>query len=250
MEWQDEGAVLAMRLHGETSAIIEVFTARHGRHVGVVRGGASRRMAPVLQPGGQVAVTWRARLDEHIGAFTVEPAQARAALLGDRSGLAGLNAVCALLRVALPERDAHFGLWQATIGLLDAFEAGAGAGAGPVWGAAYLRWEMGLLDALGFGLDLTRCAVTGGREDLAFVSPKTGRAVGRAAAGDWAARLLPLPAVLLGQGPATAAELAAGFALTGHFLERGLAPQLGTGALPEARARLIALLARDATSRG
>lgn len=248
MEWQDEGAVLAMRLHGETSAIIEVFTARHGRHLGVVRGGASRRMAAVLQPGGQVAVEWRARLHEHIGAFTVEPLRARAALLGDRAGLAGLNAICALLRVALPEREAHGALWQDTITLLDAFEAGPG------WGADYLCWEAGLLEALGFGLDLARCAVTGEREDLAFVSPRTGRAVGRAAAGAWAARLLPLPPVLLGQGPAKAAELAAelaaGFALTGHFLARGLAPVLGERGLPEARQRLIALLAGAAPHRG
>lgn len=244
MEWQDEGAVLAMRLHGETSAILEVFTARHGRHFGVVRGGASRRMAAVLQPGGQVAVAWRARLNEHIGAFTVEPVRARAALLGAREGLAGLNAVCALLHVALPEREAHGGLWQETVRLLDAFEAGPG------WAADYLRWEVGLLEALGFGLDLARCAVTGGREDLAFVSPRTGRAVGRAAAGEWAARLLPLPPVLLGQGPATAADLAAGFALTGHFLARGLAPVLGERGMPEARQRLIALLAGGAPGRG
>ena len=245
MEWQDEGVLIAMRLHGETSAIIEVFTAAHGRHLGVVRGGASRRLAAVLQPGSQVALGWRARLDEHIGVFTVEPLRARAGLLADRLALSGLNAVCAMLQVALPEREANAGLWRATMALLDAME-----GAAPGWPAAYLRWEMQLLEDIGFGLDLTRCAVTGSREDLAFVSPKSGRAVGRLAAGEWAAKLLPLPVVMLGQGPASGAELVQGLAVTGHFLERGLAPVLSGRVLsgrvlPEARNRLIALLARE-----
>jgi DNA repair protein RecO (recombination protein O) len=238
MEWRDEGVLIAMRLHGESAAIIEVFTAAHGRHLGVVRGGASRRMAAVLQPGSQVMVGWRARLEAHIGAFVPEPLRARAGLLADRLALSGLNAVCAMLQVALPEREAFAGLWRATIGLLDAMEAGA------QWQADYLRWEMLLLEEAGFGLDLSRCAVTGSREDLAFVSPRTGRAVGRQAAGEWAAKLMPLPAVMLGQGPASGAELVQGLAVTGHFLERGLAPVLNGRALPEARNRLIELLAR------
>lgn len=238
MEWRDEGALLSVRLHGESAAIIEVFTAAHGRHAGVVRGGASRKMAAMLQPGSQVDVTWRARLEEHIGAFTVEPSRSRAAVLADRLALAGLNAVCALLHVALPERQAHPHLWVVTMALLDAMAAGAD------WPADYLRWEVLLLDELGFGLDLSSCAVTGARDDLAYVSPKTGRAVSRAGAGDWAARLLPLPQVMLGQGPALGAELAQGLAVTGHFLNRGLEPVLNGRALPEARARLLELLAR------
>lgn len=238
MEWRDQGAVLSMRLHGETSAIIEVFTAAHGRHAGVVRGGASRRMAATLQPGTQVEVVWRARLDEQIGSYQVEPLQSRAGVMADRMALAGLNAICAMLHVALPEREAHPQLYRASIGLLDALQA-------PAWVPDYLRWEMQLLEELGFALDLTRCAITGSREDLAFVSPKTGRAVNRDAAGDWAARLLPLPPVLLGQGPASPAELAQGFALTGHFLNRSLQPMLNGRPLPEARARLLDLLARE-----
>jgi len=236
MEWQDQGAILTMRPHGESAAIIEVFTAAHGRHAGVVRGGASRKMAAALQPGGQVQVVWRARLDDHIGVFTVEPLRARAGILGDRRALAGLNAICALLRVSLPEREPHAALWQATVALLDDLEDGAD------WPARYLRWEVLLLEELGFGLDLASCAVTGGTADLAYVSPRTGRAVSRAAAGDWAARLLPLPACLSGDAPATGADLAQGLAITGHFLARELAPVLNDRPLPEARTRLLTAL--------
>ena len=240
MEWRDEGALLSLRLHGESAAIIEVFTAAHGRHAGVVRGGASRKMAAVLQPGSQVDVTWRARLEDHIGAFTVEPLRSRAAILADRLGLAGQNAVCAMLHVALPERQAHPILWRMTMALLDKMAASVD------WLSDYLRWELLLLDELGYGLDLSSCAVTGARDDLAYVSPKTGRAVSRVAAGDWAARLLPLPQVMLGQGPALGAELVQGLAVTGHFLNRGLEPLLNGRNLPEARARLLDLLARQA----
>lgn len=238
MEWRDEGVLLTMRLHGETSAIIEVFTAAHGRHAGVVRGGASRRMAAMLQPGTQVQAVWSARLDEHLGTFVVEPLHSRAAILADRMALAGLNSVCALLHLALAERDPHGALWLRTVALLDQLAAGSD------WQADYLRWELDLLEDLGFGLDLTTCAVTGSREDLAYVSPRTGRAVSRGAAGDWAARLLPLPPLLLGQGPAMGREMAQGLALTGHFLHKGLQAVLHDRPLPEARARLIEMFAK------
>jgi len=240
MEWRDQGVLLSMRPHGEAAAIIEVFTAAHGRHAGVVRGGASRKMAALLQPGAQVEVTWRARLEDHIGAYTVEPVQSRAGLLADRLGLAGLNSICALLLVALPERVAHPMLWHATMAVLAALETD------PDWPALYLRWEMLLLEELGFGLDLTRCAVTGTREDLAYVSPRTGRAVSRAGAGDWAGRLFPLPLCLLGQGPATRAEVGQSLVITGHFLDRELSTLRQGRPLPEARARLLALLAKIA----
>lgn len=237
MEWRDEGCVILVRAHGETAAIIEVFTAAHGRHAGVVRGGASRRMGAVLQPGSQVAVQWQARLSEHMGGFAVEPLQSRAGLMADRLALAGLNAICAMLHVALPERAPYPALWRATMDLLAAVERGGD------WPAQYLRWELALLDELGFGLDLGRCAVTGSRDGLAFVSPKSGRAVSLAGAGDWAARLLPLPAVVLGQGPASPVELGQGFALTGHFLLKGLGPMVQGKALPAARMRLVQMLA-------
>lgn len=238
MDWQDEGAILSMRPHGESAAIIEVLTAAHGRHAGVVRGGASRKMAAMLQPGSQVQVAWRARLQDHLGAFTVEPVRARAALMAERRALGALNAVCSLLRLCLPEREPHPVLYRATIALLDELEAGAD------WPARYLRWEVLLLEELGFGLDLATCAVTGDTTDLAFVSPRTGRAVSRVAAGIWADRLMPLPACLMGQGPANAADLGLGLAITGHFLARELAPVLNDRPLPEARARLVEMLSR------
>lgn len=240
MEWRDEGVLLSVRAHGESSAIIEVFTALHGRHAGVVRGGASRRLAPILQPGAQLDVTWRARLDDHIGAFVVEPLRSRTGILADRLALGGLTSICALLQVALAEREPHSGLWASSIHLLDALQTSAD------WPLTYLRWEMQLLEELGFGLDLTACAVTGSREDLAYVSPKTGRAVSRGAVGEWAPRLLPLPVALLGQGPANAAEIAQGLALTGHFLVRELTPLLNGRTLPDARSRLVDLLSRAA----
>lgn len=237
MEWRDEGLLLSVRPHGEAAAIVDLFTAAHGRHAGVVPGGTSRRMAPVLQPGAQLSVEWRARLDDHLGHYRTEPLRSRAAILSDRRALAGLNALCALLRVALPEREPHPVLYGETVALADALAAGPG------WEPRYLRWELRLLDALGYGLDLSACAVTGARDGLAFVSPRTGRAVSRAGAGDWADRLLPLPPILLGDGGAQ--DHAPAMALTGYFLERGLAPVLGGRPLPEARRRLADLFARD-----
>lgn len=239
MEWRDEGTLLSMRRHGESAAIIEVFTAAHGRHAGVVRGGASRKVAPLLQPGNLIAVMWRARLDDHLGVYTVEPLRSRAELMADRLALAGMNAICAMLHVALAEREPHPVLYAQTLGLLDAL-SGAGE-----WPARYLRWEMLLLEETGFGLDLTRCAVTGAREDLTYVSPRTGRAVSRAGAGDWAEKLLPLPQGLMGQGPVSGEELRQGLAITGHFLAREVAGLRHNPLLPEARARLVDLLARE-----
>lgn len=238
MEWRDQGAVLAVRRHGESSAIVELFAAAHGRHAGVVRGGAGRRLAPLLQPGAQLEVTWRARLEDHLGAYTVEPLRSRAELMADRAALAGLNAVTALLHFALPEREPHPVLYQRTMTMLDML------GGSELWPLAYLRWEMALLEELGFGLDLSACAVTGTREDLAYVSPKSGRAVSAEGAGEWAERLLPLPPEMLGAGDGSRENVLAGLRTTGHFLSRWLAPALGDRPLPEARARLIERLAR------
>ncbi len=163
IEWRDEGPLIAVRKHGETSAIVEVFTADHGRHAGVVRGGTSRKVAATLQPGSQIEITWKARLDEHLGSITVEPQRSRAAqVMQDRVALAGLNAVCAILSFSLPEREPHRALYARTVALLDLL------GQGDVWPLAYLQWEMALLEELGFGLDLSACAVTGTNEDSVF----------------------------------------------------------------------------------
>lgn len=239
ISWQDEGAVLRVRPHGETSAIVEVFTVAHGRHAGVVRGGVSRKIAPTLQPGAQVSVTWKARLDDHLGAFTVEPLRSRAVnAMGDRLALAGLNAVCGLLCVVLPEREAHRPLYDRTVQLLDLL------GQSEVWPLAYLRWEQALLADLGFALDLSACAVRGVNEDLAFVSPRSGRAVSREAAGEWVDRLLPLPPVLAGKGDAGSAEIVTALGTTGYFIEHRLLRSLNAGQMPPARDRLLEAIRR------
>ncbi len=238
MEWHDEGTLLSVRQHGETSAIIEVFTALHGRHAGVVRGGVSRRIAPILQPGAQLDLTWRARLDEHIGTFKVEPIRSRAAaVMGDRLALAGLGSITALLTFVLPEREPHPALYARTQRLLDAL------GEGDTWVADYLLWELSLLEDMGFGLDLSRCAVTGSTQELIYVSQKSGRAVSRQGAGDWADRLLPLPPALRGVAGDAPGEATESLRTTGHFLERWLAPALGNRPLPPARARLVTAIA-------
>ena len=239
MDWRDEGTLLSVRKHGETSAIIEVFTAEHGRHAGVVRGGTSRKIAPVLQPGTQLDLAWRARLEEHIGSFTIEPLRSRAAaVMDDRTALAGLNAMTSLLAFALPEREPHPRLYARSVAMFDLL------GQTDAWPVAYLQWELALLEELGFGLDLSACAVTGAPDDLVFVSPKSGRAVSAEAAGPWADRLLPLPPELHGIVTDDLAGLADGLRTTGHFLVYGLAHSLGDKPLPEARARLVDRLAR------
>ena len=239
MDWRDEGILLSMRPHGETSAIIEVMTAAHGRHAGVVRGGASRKMAATLQPGTGLTLEWRARLDDHIGSFTVEPVKSRAHLLSDWLALAGLMSACALLHAALPEREPHPALWSRTLVLMDALGQEG-------WAATYVRWELCLLEEIGFGLDLSACAVTGASEGLAYVSPKTGRAVTAKGAGDWADRLLPLPPGLAGGAALSPEEVLVGLKLTGFFLDRELRPVLHDRPLPEARSRLVDLMARPA----
>tara|TARA_R110000868_G_scaffold400956_3_gene675884 strand:- start:56382 stop:57131 length:750 start_codon:yes stop_codon:yes gene_type:complete len=239
MEWREDGILLAVRRHGESAAIIEVFTPSHGRHAGIVRGGSSRKIAPMLQPGAQLDIAWRARLEEHLGYFTVEPVRSRAAVsLGERLALAGLNAVTGLLVFCLPEREAHPRLYRQTEQLLDLLDRPE------VWPLAYLRWEMALLEDMGYGLDLSCCAVTGATEGLAYVSPRTGRAVTRAGAGAYADRLLPLPPTLMGQGDAPDADVAAALMVTGHFLHNRLAPELGSKPLPDARQRLIEAISR------
>lgn len=240
IEWRDTGVVLSVRPHAETSVILEVFTPQRGRHAGVVRGGVSRKMTPHLQPGGQVDLTWKARLEAHLGAFTIEPQRSRAAaVMSDRLALAGLNAVCAVLALVLPEREAQPVLYARTVALLDLL------GQSALWPLAYLQWELTLLEEMGFGLDLSACAVRGVNEDLAFVSPRTGRAVSREAAGEWADRLLPLPPVLAGKGDADEAEVIRALGTTGWFIEKRLLTSLGDRGMPAARGRLLDAIARQ-----
>ncbi|MFN3953684.1 MAG: DNA repair protein RecO [Pararhodobacter sp.] len=236
MEWTGEGILLSARPHGESAALIEVLAEGQGLHAGIVRGGAGRRMAPLLQPGAQLHLTWRARLEAHLGQFTIEPIRARAAaILHDADRLAALNALCALLRFSLPERDPQPRLYGASHAFLDRLAAGRD------WQAGYLHWERVLLEECGYGLDLGSCAVSGATEGLAYVSPRTGCAVTAQAAGEWASKLLPLPPLLADPAlPDDRAQMRDGLATTGFFLARVLAPSLGERPLPEARARLEA----------
>jgi DNA repair protein RecO (recombination protein O) len=239
MDFSDEGILISARPLGEANAIAELFTALHGRHLGLVRGGRSRRVRPLLQPGNVLALTWRARLSEHLGSFAIELIDARAArVLDDEAALAAIGSLTALSR-QLPERDPHPELYRGALEVLRALDDAS------VWPALLVRWEMMLLQDLGFGLDLGECAATGADGDLAFVSPRSGRAVSRDAGQPYCDRLLKLPRFLLQEGvPSGQHDVVAGFALTGHFLERDvLAPQ-GL-ALPQARDRLTELLARS-----
>jgi DNA repair protein RecO (recombination protein O) len=217
MEWTDEGIVLGVRRHGESSAIVELLTRGHGRHLGLVRGGAGKRMRPVLQPGNSVTAVWRARLDEHLGYYMIEGTRLRAAsLLALPHAVYGVTHLASLARL-LPERDPHEDIYQMLERTLDDFEdAGEAA-------ADLIRFELAMLAELGFGLDLGACVATGATADLIYVSPKSGSAVSRAAGAPFGDRLLRLPAFLR-QGEETKGwsdqDLSDGFALTGLFLHR------------------------------
>ena len=209
MEWTGEGLLIGVRRHGESSVIAEAMVAGRGRHLGLVRGGRSRRLSPVLQPGNTIQLTWRARLEDQLGMFTVELLEARAAaLIEDRTRLYLSQLVCEHLRL-LPERDPHDRLLGMALRLIDS----------PPDGVALVQFELAVLDDLGFGLDLTQCAVTGTTEDLTHVSPKTGRAVSRTAAEPYIDRLLPLPSFLTARGNASPHDVAEALALTSHFLQ-------------------------------
>lgn len=238
MQWTDEGIVLGVRRHGEASGILELMTREHGRHLGMVRGAFGSRMKPILQPGNSVTATWRARLDEHLGNYTVEASNLRAAgYFGASHAIYGVTHLAALMRL-LPERDPHEDLYAVFASLLDRLDD-------PAWAAPeVVRFELRLLAELGFGLDLTECAATGGTEELTFVSPRSGRAVSREAGIPYADRMLRLPAFLQDEAAAaSAADLADGFALTGYFLERHVLAPRGL-VLADERAHFIAALDR------
>jgi DNA repair protein RecO (recombination protein O) len=239
MQWSDEGVILSVRPHGETAAVAEIFTRVHGRHLGLVHGGRSRKLRPVLQTGNHVDAVWKARLAEHLGHVAMELRKGYAAqAMEDALTLCGLSSLCTLARL-LPERDPHPSLYEVTLfvlGYLDEPE---------MWPALMVRWELALLEELGFGLDLSSCAATGANDNLIYVSPKSGRAVSAAAGEPYKERLLRLPTFLAKgrQGPATPEDVIDGLELTGHFLEaRVLAPR--GDAMPEARSRFRDLVAK------
>jgi DNA repair protein RecO (recombination protein O) len=244
MEWADEGIVLGVRRHGESSAIVELLTRGHGRHLGLVRGGAGSRMRPLLQPGNSVTAIWRARLDGHLGTFTIEATRMRAAtLLSAPHAAYGVTHLAALVRL-LPERDPHAEIYDRLLGLLDEFDE-------PAIAAAHLvRFELAMLGELGVGLDLSVCVASGVRSDLVYVSPKSGGAVSREAGAPWRDKLLPLPAFLTeaNDDGYTGRDLADGFALTGRFLTRnvleprGLQPSEAREGFINAVTRQLALI--------
>jgi len=249
MEWRDTGFVLAARRHGESALIAELLTREHGRHAGLVRGGQSPRRRALLQPGNQVTANWRGRLPEHLGSLDCELVEANAVrFLDDPDRLAAVTAATALLLTALPEREPNMELYQSFAALLAALTpARSGTGqtldSAESWPQYYVKWECGLLAALGFGLDLGRCAVTGVTEDLAYVSPRSGRAVSRMAGEPYRDKLLPLPGFLWCDVAADRPDIAAGLVLTRHFLLHHLLQPHGRQ-LPEARERLAERMRR------
>jgi len=237
MEWRDEGIILGTRRHGETSVILEVMTRAHGRHLGLVRGGRSRKQQPVLQAGNRVDLVWRARLDEHLGTFQAEALESNAARLFDSAAAVfGLQTIAAHLRL-IPERDAHPDLFETLALMVQHLDEPLLAG------ELVARFELMVLEELGFGLDLSECAATGTRTDLVYVSPKSGRAVSREAGAPWRDRMLALPDFLVA-GPLRRADPAAvdqAFRLTGFFLARHVYEPRGM-AEPEARPAFLAAL--------
>lgn len=240
MDWSDEGIFLSAKPLGEANAVAELFTSAHGRHLGLVRGGRSRRMRPLLQPGNLLRVTWRARLAEHLGGFNVELMEAHAArVLDDQLALAAIGSMTSLAKL-VPERDPHPALYATTLQTLRSLADME------LWLPLLVRWELQLLQELGFGLDLSECAATGADADLAYVSPRSGRALSREAGAPYGGKLLKLPPFLLESGGRPGmADILAGLALTGHFLARDVLEPNGL-AMPQARARLLALLSRRA----
>ena len=238
MEWRDDGLIIGTRKHGETSVIVEAMTRAHGRHFGLVRGGRSKRMQPLLQPGNHAELVWRARLDEHLGTFLVEPVKLRTArLMASAEALHAVCLVAALLRLGA-ERDPHPALYETAV------KIAGGIDRTEILAPFIVRFEAAILAQMGFGLDLQTCAATGTTEDLVYVSPKSGRAISKAAGEAYKARLLPLPAFLRNGNREEApppAGIRDGFKLTGFFLARDLFGPRGQ-TLPEARGAYLAEL--------
>lgn len=239
MDFTSEALVLQARKHGETSAILECFTQEKGRHNGLVRGGVGRRMRPLLQPGNIVEVEWRGRLEEHLGYYTVEIVDALAGLfMENRLSLSAINAIAALLREMLPEKQPLPAFYDVTRIVLDQLQNP------DIWPALYVRWESALLQSLGYGLDLSACAATGVSDDLTHVSPRSGRAVSREAAEPYLDKLFRLPPFMRGEPVATPEDIGDGLKLTGHFLETRVQWERNR-TLPDARRVMVDRLLAD-----
>jgi DNA repair protein RecO (recombination protein O) len=238
MQWTDEGIVLGVKRHGETSVILELMTQARGRHLGLVRGGVGTRLRGVLQPGNSLRATWRARLDEHLGNYAVEGINLRAAgFLTAAHAVHGVTHLAALCRL-LAEREPHGAIYGALEDILDRLDEPR------IAAPAIARFELAFLAELGFGLDLESCAATGATTELVYVSPRSGRAVSRAAGEAYHDKLMVLPAFLRDDAmPASPADLASAFALTGFFLDRHAFAPRGL-AMPEVRAQFVTTMAR------
>jgi DNA repair protein RecO (recombination protein O) len=244
MEWHDRAFVLNARRHGESAAIVELLTGEHGRHAGLVRGGQSPKLRAVLQPGNEVAAMWRGRLSEHLGTIACELVRPHAAgMLDDPDRLAGLTSAASMVAAALPEREPYPDLFASFQDLLRALDSGID------WAAHYVEWERDLLAALGFGLDLSRCALSGATTHLAYVSPRTGRAVSREAGRPYRDKLLALPGFLWCDEPADRRQIELGMKLTEHFLVHHVFVPQGR-ILPAARSRLAERMRRAALTTG
>lgn len=238
MQWTDEGIVIGVKRHGEANAILDLITREHGRHLGLVRGGAGSRQRPILQLGNSVSATWRARLDEHLGNYSVEGLRLRAAsYLGASHAVYGVTHLAALTRL-LPERDPHPAVYAMLEEILDRLDDARHIG------PQVAHFELMMLAELGFGLDLSQCAATGATSELVYVSPKSGRAVSREAGEPWRDKLMPLPAFLAGhEGEPSPADVGHGFEITGHFLSRHIFEPRGM-TLPDTRRQFIAAILR------
>jgi len=239
--WNDTGIVIAVRPHGEGGAVVTLLTENHGRHAGYVHGGhSSARLRAGLQPGATVDVEWNARSHDQLGSFSIEEARGGSpAWLDDAASLAALQAVCSILDKVLPERELHPALYAGTAAFLDVLGHDR-----DIWGATLVLWELAVLRELGFGLDLSKCVVTGVTDDLHYVSPKSGGAVSLEAAGPYKDKLFPLPAFLRGGEGVCTADVLAGLKLSGRFLEHRLFAHT-SHTLPEARLRLLSFFAEQ-----
>ena len=236
MEWRDRGILLATKPFGETSLIIDVFTPDHGKSSGVVRGGQSKKLRPFLQIGAQLDLTWKARLEEHLGSFQVELIRSRTAnVINNRLLLAGMLSSASLINKFLPIGQVYKEFYESSENLFDLLQFP------DIWTLGYFKWELEFMETLGFGLDLKKCAVTGSTEDLKFISPKSGRAVSQAAAGEWSSKLLPFPVAESGQVNSFN-DILDGLKVTQFFLEKKVLASFGMSTLPKARSRFITSL--------